>query len=338
VRGWLIEPTRRYASPFGASCLVLLAVFIVGAQEPQAPAPPPPAPLPASQAPLPAPHPDKDIEISSNLVTVTVAVRDTAGALVTDLKPEDFALYEDGVEQEIEGFYREREVPLRLALLFDASISVAKRLDFERRAANKFFSSVLRAGDQAALFSISTDWKLEQGLTASPASLGQAASRLKADGITSLFDAIVGSAKYLSGADGRRVIVLLSDGNDTGSSSKPEEALASAQLVDAIVYAICSTPEAPASRPLDRQGQQTLLAFCRHTGGSAFIPPAGLDGARETAELDAAYAKLVEELRSQYILTYYSTRPANDGTYRKLRVQARRPGLTVASRSGYYAR
>jgi Ca-activated chloride channel family protein len=291
---------------------------------------------PATPAHLPSP--DQDIQLSSNLVTVTVAVRDASGALVTDLKPEDFSVFEDEVQQEIEGFFREREIPLRLALLFDASISVAKRLDFERRAANRFFSNMLRPGDQAALFSISTEWKLEQPLTSSPTALAQAAARLRADGITSLFGSIDAAAKYLAPTDGRHVIVLLSDGNDTGSSIKPEEALASAHLADAVIYAICSTPEAPASKPLDRIGQQTLRALCKHTGGSVFVPSADASSEREAAELDAAYAKLLEELRSQYVLTYYSSRPANDGTYRKLRVEARRPGYTVAARAGYFAR
>jgi len=281
---------------------------------------------------------DKEIELSSNLVTVTVAVRDASGALVTNLKPDEFAVYEDGVPQEIEGFFRERDVPLRLALLFDASISVAKRMDFERRAANRFFASVLQARDQAALVSISTTWKLEQSLTASPEALAKAAAQLKADGITSLFDAIDGASKYLVSADGRRIVVVLSDGNDTGSTLRPEDALASAQRADVVIYAICSSPKATAVRPLEQLGQQTLQAFTRNTGGTVFIPSGDGNAAAEAAELDAAYAKLIEELRSQYILTYYSTRPANDGTYRKLRVEARRPGLTVAARSGYYAR
>jgi Ca-activated chloride channel homolog len=330
--------TQRYGSRgvvSGVSAILLCVSFAAFGLAPQQQPPPAVESPPRVQDPRP---PEQDIELSANLVTVTVAVRDASGKLVTDLKPEDFVVSEDGVPQEIEGFFREREVPLRLALLFDASISIAKRLEFERRAANKFFSSVLRAGDQAALFSISTDWKLEQGLTDSPAVLAQAGAKIKADGITSLFDTIGASAKYLGSSEGRRVIVILSDGNDTGSRSKPEEALADAQHADAVVYGICSTPEATETRPLDQRGQQILRAFCKQTGGSVFVPPAGIDATREAAELDAAYAKLIEELRSQYVLTYYSNRPANDGTYRKLRVEARRPGLTVAARSGYYAK
>jgi Ca-activated chloride channel family protein len=277
------------------------------------------------------------VELSANLVTVTLVVRDASGALVTDLKPEDFAVYEDEALQEVGGFFRQQEIPLRLAFLFDTSLSVAKRLDFERRAAGRFFAQALRPGDEAALYSISTDPRLEQPLTPSAASLVAAAGRLKAGGITSLFAALDAAAKYLVKAQGRRVIVLLSDGSDTGSVQTMAEALESAQRADAVIYGIGSLGEGKVVSPTGRLGQETLQMLSGQTGGAAFFPQVGVTPEREASELDAAYAHLLEEVRAQYVLTYYSSNPARDGRFRRLRVQVRRPGLRVTARSGYYA-
>jgi Ca-activated chloride channel family protein len=281
-----------------------------------------------------------EIELSSNLVTLIVVVRDATGALVRDLKPQDFVVYEDDVPQEIDRVYRQQELPLRLALLFDASLSVQKRIDFERRAADRFFASALRPGDQAALVSISTSPRLEQGLTSSPAQLASATARLKAEGVTSLFMGIDLAAKTLLVSEGRRVIVILSDGNDTGSWLSAKEALESAQRADAVIYAIgtSGTMGTATPTPLERKGRETLGALCAQTGGSAFFPPADSDRAREAAALDEAYAKLLDEIRAQNVLTYYSSIPSSRSAFRRLRVEAKPHGLSVLARSGYYGK
>src|SRR5262249_12895074 len=156
---------------------------------------PPPPPEPPDEG-------DQSVQLSANLVPITVLVRDGSGAIVTDLAATDFTITEDGKRQDVDKFYHQGEVPLRLALLFDASISIKNRLDFEKRAASRFFSEVLRPGDQAALFSISTEWRLEQPLTGSAGALVDATDRLTASGITSLYNAIDGASKNLGAVEG----------------------------------------------------------------------------------------------------------------------------------------
>src|SRR3954463_9121028 len=137
----------------------------MGQTRPQIQAPPPPPEPPGTETPAkpqqpPPGQPEADeVQLTANLVTVTVAVRDRSGALVTDLTPADFAVYEDGRPQDVDQFAKQGEVPLRLVLLFDTSLSVKNRIAFERRAAARFFTEVLKPGDQAALYSVSTDWK-----------------------------------------------------------------------------------------------------------------------------------------------------------------------------------
>jgi Ca-activated chloride channel family protein len=291
----------------------------------------------AQKPPSPAEQND-EVELSANLVTVTVVVRDASGALVTSLTPKDFAVYEDGAPQEIDQLQSRRDLPLRLAFLFDASISVKERLDFERRAASRFFGAVLGPADQAALYSVSTEWKLEQPLTASVPTLDAALGRLDAEGITSLFGAIDGASRYLGSADGRRVIVVLSDGYDTAAQKTLQESLESAQRADAVIFAVAPTGGDHAASPAARVGATALRQLCDQTGGVAFFPPVAEDAAKEAADLDAIYRRVVEEIRAQYVLTYYSSAPASDGRFRVLRVEVKRPGLTVTARKGYYAR
>lgn len=298
---------------------------------------PPPPPDPLEHEP-PPPEEDEQVELSANLVTVIVTVRDSAGALVTDLNPSDFVVYEDGKPQEIDQFFRQDELPLRLALLFDSSLSIKKRLDFERLAAARFFTAALRPGDQAALVSVSTEWKLEQDLTGSPSELQTALGRLEAEGITALNNAIDGTARRLGAVDGRRVMVLLSDGYDTANKLTLDDALAAAQRSDVVVYAISTNGPAASGDRMAKIGESALKTVCEQTGGIAFFPPIESDPARESASLDAFYQRLINELRAQFVLTYYSTSPPADGQYRNVRVEVKRPGLSVTARKGYYGK
>jgi Ca-activated chloride channel family protein len=297
---------------------------------------PPPPPEPGAR-PAPKAQENDEVRLDANLVTVTLVVRDAAGALVTDLGPKDFAVYEEGASQDVGGFYRTDEVPLRLALLFDASISVKDRLDFEKRAASRFFADVLGPRDQAALYSVSTDWKLEQGLTASADALGAALRRLNADGITSLFGAIDGASRYLGGVDGRRVVLLLSDGYDTAGETTLDASLEIAQRSDIVIFAISPAGTGGEVTPAARIGEASLRRLAEQTGGVAFFPPVERDNARETASLDEIYRRVAAELRAQYVLTFYSSAP-RDGRFHALRVDVKRPGLSVTARKGYYAK
>src|ERR1044071_3251246 len=159
------------------------------------------------------------IKLSASLVTVITSVTDMTGNQVNDLKQSDFELYEDDSEQDIAGFYREGQLPLRLIFLFDTSSSIRHRFEFEQRAAAQFFRQVLRPGDQAAIMSVSSDPRLELQFTSNIDRLVNTLAGLKVEGATALYNALVEAAHYIRPAEGRHVIVGLSDGTDTASAS-----------------------------------------------------------------------------------------------------------------------
>jgi Ca-activated chloride channel homolog len=317
----------------GISLAALFAVLAVAPLRAQQPIPPPDPPEP----------PDVDleqaVELSANLVTVTVVVRDASGALVTDLTPSDFAIYEEGKRQDVDRFYRQGEVPLRLALLFDASLSVKERLDFEKRAASRFVTSVIRPGDQVALVSVATEWRIEQALTGSAGALVDATNRLEAGGITSLYAAIQGTSKYLGEVQGRHVMLVLSDGYDTKGRETLKDTLEVAQRNDIVIYGISPAGAGDDATAAGRIGAEALRQLCEDTGGRAFYPPFQAKPAEELETLNRIYTRIVEELHGQYVLTYYSNAPAVEGgRFRSLRVEVSRPGVTATARKGYYAK
>jgi Ca-activated chloride channel family protein len=315
---------RRLNTAIAAILLCLLAQVPGGAQE-------------RAGQPALAVQDEGELSLSSNLVSSTVVVRDAAGAFVTDLTAQDFVVYEDGVRQQVDQLYRQGEVPLRLALLFDASMSIKSRLDFERRAASRFFTEVVKSNDQAALYSVSTDWQLIQPFTNSSETLIAAANRLEAKGTTSLYGAIQAASKELAKTEGRRVILILSDGYDTANRETLAQTLEVAQRSDVVIYGISPAGSGQATSSAAVAGAGALRQLCDQTGGVAFFPPVMPKEWQEAQELNTIYTRLVDELRAQYVLTYYSNAPATDGRFRSLRVEVKRPGLTVSARKGYYA-
>lgn len=322
---------------------VLLACFVsitAAAQQRQAPnveLPPPPQ-EPVTEPP-PVEEPPQTVELSSNLVTIAVVARSANGDLVTDLSASDFAVYEDGKAQEVDQFFRQGEAPsLRLALLFDASLSVRTRLEFEKRAAKQFFSQAFRAGDQAALYSVASQWTLLQPLTGSVGSLVDATDHIEAGGTTSLYGAVIAASQYLGTSDGRRVLVLLTDGYDNAARETLAHTLESAQRHDIIIYGISPAGTGDSKSQVAKLGSAALNQMCEQTGGRAFFPPIEMTPESEVQSLDRIYKRIIAELQAQYVLTYYSNEPAADGRFRSLRVDVRRPGVTVSSRKGYYAR
>jgi len=325
----------------------------------QTPAPPKPQPPSQSQGRRPAsptaeetrprrvtdePQEEKPIKLKADLVTVITSVTDAAGNQVNDLTEKDFELYEDNSLQDIAGFYREGQIPLRLIFLFDTSSSIRHRFAFEQRAAAQFFRNVMRSGDQAALMSVSTESKIELQLTSDVDQLINGLAQLKPQGATALYDAMITAAKYLRPAEGRHVMVVLSDGTDTVSTSTLAQALTEAQRSDAVIYGVHSTGVAPSASVQDLAGEFVLKAMCEDTGGRAFFPPIYEDQKKETRDLDEIYKRLAAEVRAQFVLTYYSktdaTSDANprgrSGTFRAIRVEVKRPGLQVRARRGYY--
>lgn len=279
---------------------------------------------------------DSPIKLSADLVTVITSVTDAAGNQVNDLAQNDFEIYEDNAPQEIAGFYREGQMPLRLIFLFDTSSSIRHRFDFEQRAAAQFFRQVMRPGDQGAIMSVSTDPKLEAQFTSDVDKLVNALANMKAEGATSLYNAMIEAAKYIRPSEGRHVMVVLSDGTDTSSSATLAQALTEVQRSDAIIYAVHSTGIAPSANVQDLAGEFVLKAMCEDTGGRAFFPPIYQEQKKEVRDLDEIYKRVAAEVRAQFVLTYYSRGVGKANTFKSIRVAVKRPGLQVRSRRGYY--
>lgn len=311
-------------------------------KRPVKPVPLPPLPKPT----VTAPEAKEDaIRINTDLVTLITTITPPAGAKASELQREDFEVLEDGHSQEVSNFARESEAPLRLVMLFDTSLSVMQRLGFEKKAAAKFFERLIRPQDQAAIFSFSTDVVLQQEFTNRVPLLVNATKQLKAVGATSLYDGIYLAANYLKPAQGRRIIVLITDGGDTTSGKTLKLALQQVQSVDAVIYAIYTGGLWNSQNLRDLAAERALAALTKETGGEVYHPKlaanddASPDDNHDNAlkELDAAFAKLADELRTQYILGFYSSNEARDGSFRKLEVKIKKPGFTARARAGYYA-
>ncbi len=310
-----------------------------------------PDPLPKIRLPENVPQQKKDekesedtIRINSDLVNVVVTIGGKSSKAPLDLKPEDFEILEDGAPQEIANFARDADQPLKMVMLYDTSLSVAQRLNFERRASARFFERVMRPQDRAAVFSVSTDVVVLQDFTNKVPLLIDATRQLKAQGATSLYDGIFLAAEHLKDAEGRRVIITVSDGGDTTSNKGLLEALAQAQKSDAVIFAVFTGNLTPSQNLRDLAAERALEALTRETGGEVLKPklPAGWQPGEEAdelslKELDRAFANLAEQLRTQYVLGFFSTNEKRDGAFRKLNVRIKKPDYIARARTGYYA-
>jgi Ca-activated chloride channel homolog len=290
---------------------------------------------------------EETIRINSDLVNVVVTEAGRPSNASLNLKQEDFEILEDGVPQEIANFSREADQPLKMVMLFDTSLSVDHVLDFERRAAARFFERVIRPQDRAAVFSVSTDVVVLQEFTNKVPLLIDATRRLQALGATSLYDGIYLAADYLKAARGRRVIVIVSDGGDTTSNKSLLEALAQAQKSDALIFAVFTGNPWPSQNLRDLAAERALEALTGETGGEVLKPKLTpfKNGSRHgeesdeisLKELEVAFDSLAEQLRTQYVLGFYSTNEKRDGSFRKLNVRIKKPGYRARARTGYYA-
>jgi len=306
------------------------------------PGPPPKIRLPEN----PPQQKDDDIKITinSDLVNVVVTVGGRPPNASLDLKPEDFEILEDGSPQEVANFSRNADQPLKMVMLYDTSYSVIQRINFERRAAARFFERVIRPQDRAAVFSVSTDVVVLQEFTNKIPLLVEATRQLKAQGATSLYDAIYLASDYLKPAEGRRAIVIISDGGDTTSGKGLLESLAQAQKSDSVIFAIFTGNPWPSENLRDLAAERALEALTKETGGELFKPRL-FDGRRPVEdseeaslkELDRTFTDLAERLRTQYVLGFYSTNEKRDGSFRKLDVRIKKPNYLARARTGYYA-
>ncbi|RMG08042.1 MAG: VWA domain-containing protein [Acidobacteria bacterium] len=281
------------------------------------------------------------IRIESVLIPIFVSVTDAEGSFVKGLRLEDFIVQDNGKTVKVESISTAENLPLRLALLFDNSSSVSVAQEFEKTAAMEFFKQVLRPGkDSAALFSISTRGHLEQPLTTNPNLLIRALERLKKPGgATALFDTIVMASEYLKDRDGKRVIVVISDGDDNMSDSSLDETIRTVLMNNCIVYVIITSDFENYIRTGRRSGnsnttfliaERRMQQLAQQTGGALYSPI-------NENELGDVFFRLSSELFNQYVLNYYpefETLPK--GKLRSLSVKIKnRPDLIVRSRQSY---
>jgi len=272
------------------------------------------------------------IQVRVELVNVLATVTDKKNRLITDLTKDDFRVFEDGRPQEIRFFSRETDLPLRIGILIDTSNSVRDRLHFEQEAAIDFLNAVLRPGkDLAFVVAFDVEPVVIQDYTDDMEKLSAAIQGLQAGGVTSLFDAVFSACKdklyvfpppepYL-----RRVMIIISDGQDNQSVHTREEALSMAQRAEVTIYTI-STNRSGA----EGKGDKVLSRLAEVTGGHAFVP-------FEPSDLASNFQEIARELRSQYSLAYVSTNPAHDGTFRKISIQPVSKNFQVRSKDGYWA-
>lgn len=299
----------------------------------------------ATPTPTPTPSPsiktDDEITVDSTLVPIPVTVIDANGRAVTNLKLSEFELKIDGKVAEISDLTRS-ETPIRLAMLFDNSSSVMIAREFEKQAALKFFRRVIRPEkDLAALYSVSTATKLEQPFTAEISSLTRAIEMFPPPvGATALLDGVIQAAYYLGGVPGRRVIVIVSDGDDTASDSSLEEVIKALQVENCQVYIVKTTDFENFKRTGSRRGnanirqlaaERRMIEFANQTGGSVHSPV-------DENEVDEAFRQITAALSQQYILSYYpDDESGKRGAFREITLSVKdKPGLTVRTRKGYY--
>lgn len=307
---------------------------------------PPTTTLPtASPAPTATPKPANDdiIKVDSVLVPIPASVTDVNGRAVTTLSLKDFELKIDGKLVEISDLARS-DTPIRLAMLFDNSSSVLIAREFEQQAAVRFFRRVIRPDkDKAALFSVADYTRLEQPLTAEISLLTQAIETFPPPkGATALLDGIVEVAEYLRSTNGRRVVVIVSDGEDTYSDLKTtlESVVRSLQINDCQVYVVKTKEFENFKRTGVRGGnaniraltaERRMIELAEQTGGAVYSPI-------DEGEMREAFDRISAELSQQYILSYYPEEESTQSsTLRTISVTVKnKPGMTVRSRKGYY--
>jgi VWFA-related protein len=279
-----------------------------------------------------------DVKVVNVLATVT----DKKGEIIRDLTKDDFVLYEDKRPQTVRYFAQQSDLPLTIGLMVDTSMSQQRVLNAERGASFRFLEVVLRpAKDQVFLMQFDFRIFTRQELTSSLKALDDALAfvetptrsqlQIQSGGGTLMFDAVLQAARDVMGKQqGRKALILLTDGVDTGSEASVADAIEAAQKADTLIYSILFADSgaygfggADGRRPLQRMAQET--------GGSFFQ-------VSKKQSIDQIYGVIQEELRSQYSLGYVSDLPVRLSEFRKIEVTTKRKGLVVQSRDRYYAR
>lgn len=271
------------------------------------------------------------LRVDVKLVNVFTNVTDQNGAIVGGLTRDDFALFEDGRPQQIAHFERQSELPLSLVLAVDTSGSVYKDRTLIADASRRFVHALLRPQDQMSLLEFATFVREVTPFTNKTAQIDHGLGALRGGEATALYDAIFLGAQRLGPKQGRKVLVLVSDGGDTVQGTTYDQALEQALRNEVMIYSIIDVPIA-ASAGRDLGGEHALITLAEQTGGKSFY---ATDGG-----LDKAFARVSEDLRTQYLLGYYPKNQEPGVTFHRLRVtvpRAAAEAFNIRYRTGYYA-
>src|ERR1700723_1769491 len=323
---------------------------------------PPQASPPAAPAQAPPPQgekaatpqsPQKIIQVV-NLVDVLFTVLDRRNKLVPSLEKPDFKVLDDNVSQDIRYFSKQTDLPLRIGMLVDTSNSIRDRIKFEQDAANNFLFSVLRRGkDEAFVMTFDDEPQVVQAFTPDTGKLRDQILRTRAGGGTAVYDAIyqacVQELSHPPRPPGdqpdvvRRVMILISDGEDNLSTHTRSEAIEMAQRSSVVIYTISTstqwvTLDDPSKERTGNRkyhltdGDKILQALAEETGGRAFYP-------YHVDDLDQSFQDIGDELRNQYSIAYIPTNSILDGKYHRIRIETPdHKGFQVRARRGYFAK
>ncbi len=279
------------------------------------------------------------LRVQVRLVNLFVNVTDAHGAPIPDLLKSNFALEEDGISQMISVFEKQTDVPLSLVLAIDTSGSTQRDMSVEKHAAHDFAQALLTPKDQLALFDFDSEVREIVPFTNSVSRVDRGLGSLSRGPATAFYSAVLLGSQALAARSGRKVLVLVSDGGNTVAGTSYDEALEAAQRSDAIIYSLIDVPIA-ADAGRDTAGEHAMIVLSQETGGRAFYVNQG--------GLAAAFKKVSDDLRTQYLLGYYPRRAANAPNplasangFRSIHValQGLAPGVppgTPHYRSGYF--
>jgi Ca-activated chloride channel homolog len=270
-------------------------------------------------------------KVDVQLVRLIATVKDTTGKPVGGLSQNDFTVFDNGVKQSISLFERHTAQPLSIAVLVDTSGSTGKEMKYQTESVQRFLQALFKEGnpsDAAALFTF--NWQVQEVVPFSRSlrRFEPELRKLRGEAGTSLYDGIYLTAERIADREGRRVIVVVTDGADTVSAKNFHDALRAAHAADAVVYGILAMPiRNDAGRQIG--GEHALFGISQSTGGRMFTP--GYNA------LDEAFEEILRDLRTQYLIGFYPKGvPLTKDPFHKIEIRASQSGLRVVSRTGYY--
>jgi Ca-activated chloride channel family protein len=293
----------------------------------------PPAIRPDSGGKQAQSEPETTLKVDVKLVNVFVTVTDQNGSPIGGLTKDNFTLEEDGHPQKISVFDKESALPLSIALAIDTSLSTRRDLPLEQASAKRFAHAIVRPVDGLSVIGFSeVVHESTSGFIADLKRIDEGIDHIRVGAATALYDAIYLASRSLDRRKGRKVIVLITDGGDTISRVDYKEAVRSAEEAEALVYSIIIVPiENSAGR--ETGGEHALIQLSEDTGGKYYY-------ATSTAQLDDAFRKISDELRTQYLLAYYPSQHTSFSEFRRIQVKVtgvtEAPTYRVRHRAGYY--